>query len=100
VEVLPPAEAVGFLRARTGGDDPVADELAEALGDLPLALEQAAAYLEQTQTSLGDYLGLLHERTGELLGLGELTHHPDTWRPPGRCRWRERGPRRQPLRTY
>ena len=78
VEVLPRAEAVAFLRVRTGGDDQVAGELAQALGDLPLALEQAAAYLEQTRTSLRGYLRLLHERAGELLGLGELTDHPDT----------------------
>jgi tetratricopeptide (TPR) repeat protein len=78
VEVLPRAEAIAFLRARTGGDDPAAGKLAQALGDLPLALEQAAAYLEQTRTSLRDYLGLLHERAGELLGLGELTDHPAT----------------------
>ena len=48
------------------------------MGDLPLALEQVAAYLEQTRTSLRDYLGLLRERAGELLGVGELTDHPDT----------------------
>jgi tetratricopeptide (TPR) repeat protein len=78
VEVLPRAEAIAFLGARTGGDNLAAGELAQALGDLPLALEQAAAYLEQTRTSLRDYLGLLRERAGELLGLGELTDHPDT----------------------
>jgi hypothetical protein len=43
-----------------------------------LALEQAAAYLEQTRMSLPDYLGLLSERAGDLLELGELTDHPDT----------------------
>jgi tetratricopeptide (TPR) repeat protein len=78
VEMLPRAEAVAFLRVRTRGDDPAADELAQALGDLPLALEQAAAYLEQTRTSLRDYLGLLQDQAGELLELGELTDHPDT----------------------
>jgi tetratricopeptide (TPR) repeat protein len=78
VEVLAREEAVALLRARTGGGDVAAEELAEALGDLPLALEQAAAYLEQTRMSLRDYLGLLGERVGELLGLGELTDHPDT----------------------
>ena len=54
------------------------DGLADTLGDLPLALEQAAAYLEATRTSVRDYLRLLEERAGELLGLGELTDHPDT----------------------
>jgi hypothetical protein len=78
VEALPRAEAVAFLRARAGGQNAAADELAEALGDLPLALEQAAAYLEQTRMSLPDYVGLLGERAGELLELGEPTDHPDT----------------------
>jgi Tfp pilus assembly protein PilF len=36
--------------------------LAEALGNLPLALEQAAAYTEQTGLSLADYLSLFRER--------------------------------------
>jgi tetratricopeptide (TPR) repeat protein len=78
VEVPPRVEAVALLCARSGGHDPAADELAETLGDLPLALEQAAAYMEQTRTSVPDYLELLGERTGELLELGELTDHPDT----------------------
>jgi tetratricopeptide (TPR) repeat protein len=78
VDVLPRDEAVAFLRARTGRDDPASDELAAALGDLPLALEQAAAYLEQTQTSLRDYLELFQERAGELLGLGEPADYPRT----------------------
>ncbi|HEV7889499.1 MAG TPA: tetratricopeptide repeat protein [Pyrinomonadaceae bacterium] len=36
--------------------------LAEALGNLPLALEQAAAYTAQTGISLADYLELFRER--------------------------------------
>jgi tetratricopeptide (TPR) repeat protein len=78
VEVPPRAEAVALLCARSGGHDPAADELAQTLGDLPLALEQAAAYMEQTRTSVPDYLELLGERTEELLELGELIDHPDT----------------------
>jgi Tfp pilus assembly protein PilF len=78
VEVLSRAEAITFLCGRTGEDGAATDELADTLGDLPLALEQAAAYLEETRTSVRDYLRLLGERAGELLGLGELTDHPDT----------------------
>jgi tetratricopeptide (TPR) repeat protein len=66
---------VAFLCGRTGEDGAAADELADTLGDLPLALEQAAAYLEETGTSVRDYLRLLGERAGEVLGLGELTDH-------------------------
>lgn len=78
VHVLPRYEAVAFLRARTGHDDPAGGQLAAALGDLPLALEQAAAYVEQTRTSLHDYLELLQERAGELLALGEPADYPHT----------------------
>jgi tetratricopeptide (TPR) repeat protein len=77
VDVLTRDESVAFLNARTRCNGPTA-ELAGALGDLPLALEQAAAYLEQTRTSLRDYLMLLEDRPAELLGLGEPSGHPDT----------------------
>src|SRR4029450_10321573 len=45
--------------------------LAEALGDLPLALEQAAAYLEETKTSPTAYLLLYEQHGAELLTQGE-----------------------------
>jgi tetratricopeptide (TPR) repeat protein len=71
VDVLPHAEAVAFLQRRLGRDDPALDRLAAALGDLPLALEQAAAYLEETVSSPGEYLELLGARARELLALGQ-----------------------------
>jgi len=43
-----------------------AAELAQELGCLPLALEQAAAYCEQSSFTLADYLRLFHERRLEL----------------------------------
>src|SRR5262249_48171954 len=46
VPVLTPDEATGFLMSRTGSvDDVSALELAAELGGLPLALEQACAYM-------------------------------------------------------
>jgi tetratricopeptide (TPR) repeat protein len=61
-----------FLRKRTGANDQKAlDELAELLGDLPLALEEAAAYLEETGVGLDEYLGLVQERARELFGLDQ-----------------------------
>jgi tetratricopeptide (TPR) repeat protein len=45
--------------------------LAEALGDLPLALEQAAAYMDQTHTTPAGYLALYREHGAELLALRE-----------------------------
>jgi tetratricopeptide (TPR) repeat protein len=70
VEVLSREESVAFLVQRTRMDQAAATALAEALGDLPLALEQAAAYLEETGTSPEEYCTLLQERALELLALG------------------------------
>jgi tetratricopeptide (TPR) repeat protein len=65
VEPLTREEAVSFLRHRTGQDDPAgADQLAQALGDLPLALEQAGAYMEERSIEYPRYLGLLREQSG------------------------------------
>jgi hypothetical protein len=48
---------VTFLLTRTGqGDRGAADALAAEQGDLPLALEQAAAYMKETGTALRQYL--------------------------------------------
>jgi tetratricopeptide (TPR) repeat protein len=72
VNVLARNESVAFLGKRTGADDPVTlDALAELLGDLPLALEEAAAYLEETQASLDEYLKLVRDRARELFGLDQ-----------------------------
>ena len=68
VDVLARPESVAILQARAtglGGAD--ADRLAAELGDLPLALAQAAAFMSGTGTSAGDYLGLLRTRAGPLL---------------------------------
>ena len=80
VQVLERAESVDFLLKRTGqADEVAADALAEALGDLPLALEQAGAYVEAIQRSLSDYLRLFHDHRLELLRRGiPSTDYPDT----------------------
>jgi NB-ARC domain len=71
VDVLERAEAVALLLRRTPHQDQVsADKLAEQLGDLALALEQAAAYLEQTGMPLTAYLAAYRRRRGELLAKG------------------------------
>jgi tetratricopeptide (TPR) repeat protein len=72
VNVLAREESIAFLSRRTGSDDQKAlDELSELLGDLPLALEEAAAYLEETGVGLNEYLGLIRVRARELLGLDQ-----------------------------
>jgi hypothetical protein len=71
VEVFSRDQAVGFLAKRTGsGDQAALRRLAGMLGDLPLALEQAAAYLEETAIGVGEYLDLLADRP-ELFALGQ-----------------------------
>jgi hypothetical protein len=80
VPVLDRAVGAGFLLARTGvagaAEEKAADELAAELGGLPLALEQAAAYMESTGRGIGQYLGLFRRRRAELLGRGEVA---TTW---------------------
>jgi TIR domain/Transposase IS116/IS110/IS902 family len=76
VDVLTREESIAFLSERTGADDQAAlNALAELLGDLPLALEEAAAYLEETGVGLGEYLELVRGRARELLvalfGIGQ-----------------------------
>jgi hypothetical protein len=78
VPVLDPVVAADFLVSRTGDADRVAAlELAGLLGGLPLALEQAAAYLQATGTTLARYLLLFRDRQADLLARGEVAGHPD-----------------------
>ncbi len=59
VEALVRAEAVEFLLRRTGEqDERTASLLAAELGRLPLALEEAAAYMDATGRSMASYLEL------------------------------------------
>jgi len=79
LDVLPRAESITLLRRRVPaltGDQ--VDALAELLGDLPLALEQAAAYLEQTQLPPAEYLHLLTTRAPEMYGRGRVVDHQHT----------------------
>ena len=79
VPVLDEAAAAGFLVSRTGDPDSrSAGELAEELGGLPLALEQAGAYIQATGMKLADYLDLFRQCQAELLARGEATAHPHT----------------------
>ena len=79
VPVLDTEVAVEFLAGRTGDPDPrAALELAGELGGLPLALEQAAAYVHGTGDTLAGYLASFRQRRADLLGRGEPTGYPDT----------------------
>lgn len=79
LRVLERSEAAEFLRRRTGRPaDAAAATLAQALGDLPLALEQAAALIEQTGISCGEYLARFESHWAELLESGRRSgDYPD-----------------------
>lgn len=71
VDVFERAEAVAFLTRRLPGlNAAVADALAAELGDLPLALAQAAGYLTTTRTDPASYLAKFRTRRTTLLGKG------------------------------
>jgi len=77
VEVFNRDDSIALLRRRdpqVARDD--AGQVAEALGDLPLALTQAAAHLADTATRVADYLALLAERTTELLAQDVPSTYP------------------------
>ncbi len=68
LDTLTPEAAVDVLREITGSTDATGlASLADELGYLPLALQQAGAYLAQTRTSPGDYLAQLQQNPGGVL---------------------------------
>src|SRR5262249_27229581 len=72
INVLSAREAREFLLRRTRKDlnakSPGADSLAKELGYLPLALEQAAAYIAATGASFEDYLVSFKKQRLKVLG--------------------------------
>ena len=71
--------ATSFLLARTGTDDSeAARELAALTGGLPLALEQAAAYVAEHKLSLTKYLKLYRRRANELWKRGQPAFYEHT----------------------
>jgi hypothetical protein len=68
VDVLARAESVGILQARVPGLAAAeAGALAAELGDLPLAIAQAAGFMAGTGITAGEFVGLLRTRAGPLL---------------------------------
>jgi hypothetical protein len=77
VPVLDPDVAVQFLVNRAADQDhATAATLAAELGRLPLALEQAAAYVQATTGTLAGYLALFRQRRADLLARGGAAGHP------------------------
>lgn len=80
VKTLPLDKAIEFLCNRTGQKDEVsAETLAETLGRLPLALEQAGAYIEASGCTMARYLEIFEKHQPELLrDHASPTEYPDT----------------------
>jgi hypothetical protein len=77
VDVLSRRKSVELIHVfRPGVGEADADRLAEALGDLPLALAQAAGYLAETGRPVAHYLGLLKTQAEELLDQSPPESHP------------------------
>jgi tetratricopeptide (TPR) repeat protein len=75
-------DSVEFLKKRTGrnSESPaVAQKLAQALGDLPLALEQAGALIVEANITYAHYLSRFEDHWAELLRSGRMSgEYPDT----------------------
>lgn len=87
VDVFPREESIELLRKRGPEDldDTDANRLAEALGDLPLALDQAAAWLYESATPVGEYLAQFEEKRADVLTALGPTHHD--YRVPALAAW-------------
>jgi tetratricopeptide (TPR) repeat protein len=79
MDVFTREESTQFLTKRVPKGligEPDAGRLAEKLGDLPLALEQAGAMLAETATSVDEYLRLLDEHVTEIMAEGKSPDYP------------------------
>jgi hypothetical protein len=77
VDVFTRDESIGLLHNQLPRlDDPDADRVADALGDLPLALARAGGFLAETGIPAVQYLNLLRTQTGELLDQSPPHTHP------------------------
>jgi MinD-like ATPase involved in chromosome partitioning or flagellar assembly/tetratricopeptide (TPR) repeat protein len=85
IDIFARRESVDHLQHRvprlSEGD---ADMVAEALGDLPLAIEQAGGWLEETGMSAATYVDLLRRQPTSVLELNQPSNYPKpvalTWR--------------------
>src|SRR5664280_1308034 len=76
VDLFTRLESVLLLKRRIPElAEQVADELADELGDLPLALEQAAGYIESNGTDPQRYLELFRSAREQLLSEGAVPDH-------------------------
>ncbi|MGW7468035.1 FxSxx-COOH system tetratricopeptide repeat protein [Streptomyces xantholiticus] len=84
VDVFLREESIEHIQRRARGlsaED--ADQVATAVGDLPLAVEQAAAWIAETATPVSAYLEQLREQAASVLALNQPVGYPEpvaaTW---------------------
>jgi TIR domain/Tetratricopeptide repeat/AAA domain len=83
IDVFARQESLDHLRRRVPSlTSDEADQVAEALGDLPLAVEQAGAWLAETGTSAADYVRQLAASSSQL-----LSNQPDDYPTPVAVTW-------------
>ncbi|MER6273087.1 FxSxx-COOH system tetratricopeptide repeat protein [Streptomyces sp900105755] len=77
LEVFTRQESMKLLVRRVPGmTEALADRIAEQLGDLPLALEQAAGYMGYNRTTPERYRELLASHLEDMIGQGEPSDRP------------------------
>lgn len=78
VDVFSREESAEFLgrRASINPEAAETDLLADKLGDLPLALEQAGAMLYETGMPVSEYVGLLEEQIVRIMSEGGSAEYP------------------------
>lgn len=78
IDTLRRAESVAMLRKFTSGSisDPEMNDLAEQLGDLPLALAQAGGVMAETGMPPAEYQQALTSTAGAVLSTGTPTGYP------------------------
>ncbi|RDG34937.1 FxSxx-COOH system tetratricopeptide repeat protein [Streptomyces corynorhini] len=84
VDVFLREESVEHLQRRAPGlSARDADQVATAVGDLPLAVEQAAAWIAETATPVSEYLDQLGRQAAGVLALNQPAGYPQpvaaTW---------------------
>ncbi|PRX68996.1 tetratricopeptide repeat protein [Nonomuraea fuscirosea] len=77
IDVFTREESLEHLRRRVPSmNDDEAGRVAEALGDLPLAIEQAGAWLQETGMDVDEYVETLNDQPAATLALGETLNYP------------------------